>query len=158
MGAEQAQWATQLRAIPNTFRQALRTADDRAIRHRPAPGEWSAIEVLGHMVDKLYHWCNRVERISLEERPTLPGYDQDAEVRKHDYQHADPSVLFEHLQQHCERFAAIVASLPFAALQREGVHSEFGPMTAQQCIEATLGAVPEHLQQLRAAQEASLSS
>ena len=158
MDTEQAQWATQLRKIPITFQHALRTADDRAIRHRPAVGEWSAIEVLGHMIDKMSHWSNRVERILLEERPTLPGYDQDAEVREHGYHRADPAVLNEHLQQHCERFAALVASLPATALQREGVHSEYGPMTLQQCIEAPLESVPEHLEQLRAAQEASLSS
>lgn len=158
MDAEQAQWATQLREIPITFQHALRTADDQAIRYRPAVGEWSAIEVLGHMIDKMYHWSNRVERIFLEDRPTLPGYDQDAEVREHGYQHADPAVLFEHLQQQCERFAALVASLPSAALQREGIHEEYGPITLQQCIEAPLESVPEHLEQLRTAQEASLSS
>jgi DinB superfamily len=158
MDTEQAQWATQLRKIPITFQHALRTADDRAIRHRPAVGEWSAIEVLGHMIDKMSHWSNRVERILLEERPTLPGYDQDAEVREHGYQRADPVVLYEHLQQQCEHFAALVASLPSAALQREGVHGEYGPMTLQQCIEAPLESVKPHLEQLRAAQEASLSS
>jgi len=158
MDTKQAQWATQLRKIPITFQHALRTADNQAIRHRPALGEWSAIEVLGHMIDKMSHWSNRVERILLEERPTLPGYDQDAEVGEHGYQHADPAVLYEHLQQHCERFATLVASLPATALQREGVHGEYGPMTLQQCIEAPLESVPEHLEQLRAAQEASLSS
>jgi hypothetical protein len=75
MDAEQVQWATQFREIPNAFHKALRTGDDRAIRHRPAAGEWSAIEVLGHMIDKMSHWSNRVERIVREERPTLPGYD-----------------------------------------------------------------------------------
>ncbi len=116
------------------------------------------IEVLGHMIDKMSHWSNRVERILLEERPTLPGYDQDAEVREHGYQRADPVVLYEHLQQQCEHFADLVASLPSAALQREGVHGEYGPMTLQQCIEAPLESVKPHLEQLRAAQEASLSS
>lgn len=158
MDAEQAQWATQLREIPKTFQYELRTADDWAIRQRPALGEWSAIEVLGHMIDKMSHWSNRVERILLEERPTLPGYDQDAEVREHGYQRADPAILYGHLQQRCERFAALVATLPLGALQREGVHGEYGPMTLQQCIEAPLESVPGHLEQLRAAQEASLSS
>ncbi len=152
MDIEQDQWATRLREIPNTFRQALRTGDDRAIRHRPAVGEWSAIEVLGHMVDKMSWWSNRVERILQEERPGLPAYDQDAAVRDHGYQHADPAVLFEQFQQRCEHFAALVGSLPASALQREGVHSEFGPMTIRQCIQAVLESVPGHLAQLRAAQ------
>jgi hypothetical protein len=158
MDAEQVQWATQLREIPNAFRQALHVGDERAIRHRPAAGEWSAIEVLGHMIDKMAHWSQRVERIVREERPILPGYDQDAEVHDHGYQHADPALLFERLQQHCEHFATLVAALPSSALQREGVHGEFGPMTLRQCIKVPLESADEHLEQLHAAQEAAFRS
>ncbi len=152
MNTQQEQWATQFRLIPITFYQAMRTTDDQTIRRRPAFGEWSAIEVLGHMIDKMVHWSNRVQRILLEERPLLPTYDQDTEVREHEYQQADPIVLHERLQQQCEHFATLVASLPSSTLQREGVHSEYGPMTLRQCIEAPLASVPEHLEQLRAAQ------
>ena len=130
MEAEQVQWASQLREIPIRFRQALRTEDDRAIRHHPAMGEWSAIEVLGHMIDKMALWSSRIERIWQEERPSLPDYDQDAGVHDQGYQQADPAVLCEHLEHRCERFAALVAALPASALQREGVHGVFGPMTS----------------------------
>lgn len=158
MDTEQVQWAIQLREVPMTFRKALRAEDEQAIRHRPDVGEWSAIEVLGHMIDKMSHWSNRVERIAHEERPMLPGYDQDAEVREHKYQQADPALLFEALQQQCEHFAALVVTLPPSALQREGIHSEFGPMTLQQCIQAPLKSVAEHLEQLRTAQQSALAS
>ena len=104
------------------------------------------------MIDKMYHWSNRVERILNEERPTLLSYDQDAEVRKHNYQNADPVALQNDLQQRCEDFAALVASIPLTAMQREGIHSDYGPLTLRQCIEAPLNSVPEHLKQLQAAQ------
>lgn len=94
MQTQQEQLASQLREVPATFRDALRIDDDAAIRHQAAPGEWSAIEVVGHMIDKMYHWSNRIERIQHEEQPILLGYDQDAEVRKHHYQDADPSVIY----------------------------------------------------------------
>jgi hypothetical protein len=93
-----------------------------------------------------------VEHILLEEHPALPGYDQDALVREHDYLHADPELLFKHLSEACEHYAALVERVPASALQREGMHEEFGPMTIQQCIEATLDSVPGHLEQLRAAE------
>ena len=151
MQTEQDQSAAQLRELPTIFHDALKN-DDSAIRHRPASGEWSAIEVLGHMIDKMYHWSNRVERILNEERPTLLSYDQDAEVRKHNYQNADPVALQKDLQQRCEDFAVLVGSVPLTAMQREGIHSEYGSMTLRQCIEAPLNSVSEHLEQLRAAQ------
>ena len=87
-----------------------------------------------------------------EERPTLPAYDQDVLVREHDYQLADPDVLFEQLRQACEHFATLVERVPISALQREGVHEEFGPVTLRQCIELPLESAPEHLEQLRVAQ------
>ena len=156
MSSEQEQWAAQLRAIPATFREAL-LPDDRAIRQRPAPGGWAAIEVVGHMIDKMQMWAARVERVLNEERPRLPGYDQDALVRERDYIHADPEVLLEQLRQACEHFATIVERLPDSTLERKGVHGEMGPVTLQHCIEAPLASVQEHLEQLRAAQTHSFS-
>jgi DinB superfamily len=151
MSTEQEQWAAQIREIPAIFHMALLN-DVHAIRHRPAAGEWSAIEVVGHMIDKMQIWTSRVERLMAEQRPALPRYDQDALVRDHDYLHADPDVLFEQLRQECERFATLVERLPISALQREGVHEEVGPMTLRRCIEVPLESAPEHLKQLRAAQ------
>jgi hypothetical protein len=151
MSAEQEQWAVQILQIPAVFRMAL-LKDDHAIRHRPAVGEWSAIEVVGHMIDKMGIWTDRVERLLAEERPALPAYDQDALVREHDYQHADPEELFEQLRRACERFAGLVERVPLSALEREGVHEEFGPITLRQCIVYPLESSPEHLKQLRTAQ------
>ncbi len=122
MFTEQEQWAVQIREVPAVFRMAL-LSDEHAIRHRPAAGEWSAVEVVGHMIDKMQIWAGRVERLMVEERPALPGYDQDALVRDHDYLHADPEVLFEQLRQACERFATLVERIPTSALQREGVNA-----------------------------------
>ena len=73
MSTEQEQWAAQLREVPATFRMAL-LSDDHAIRHRPAEGEWSAIEVVGHMIDKMQIWTSRVVRLMVEEQPALPEY------------------------------------------------------------------------------------
>jgi DinB superfamily len=152
MSAIQEDWASRLREIPITFRKALLLHDDRAIRHRPAAGEWSAIEVLGHMIDKMQNWSRRTERILTEERPALSGYDQDASVRDHRYQHADAEALLEQLSQSCEHFAAIVERIPEAALERKGVHGELGPITLRYCVEIPIQSAEEHLEQLRAAQ------
>jgi len=82
----------------------------------------------------------------------LPGYDQDALVRDHDYLHADPEGLFERLRQACERFAALVERIPISALQEEGAHEAVGSMTLCQCIEVPLESALGHFEHLRAAQ------
>ncbi len=152
MSTEQEHWASQIREIPSVFGLALLLSDDRAIRHRPAAGEWSAVEVVGHMIDKIQIWTSRVEHLMVEERPALPAYNQDALVREHDYLHADPEELFAQLRQACERFATLVERIPLSALPREGVHEEVGPITLRRCIELPLESAQEHLEQLRAAQ------
>ena len=157
MASEQIEWARRYQEIPGIFRNALQT-DERAIRYRPAPGEWSAVEVIGHMVGKMQHWSRRVERVLHEDSPTLPGYDQDAEVRQYDYQHTAVTPLFEQLQQQCDYFATIIEDIPTSKLEREGIHGEFGPMTLRQCIEAPLKSIQEHLEQLQAAQSAYKAS
>lgn len=151
MQEEQRRWAARIREITFEFQVAVGNAGDAAVRHRPAPGEWSAVEVIGHMIDKMGYWSWRVERIAAEERPDLPGYDQDASVREHDYQQANPGALLDELVAACDRFATIVEALPDEALDREGIHSEYGPITARRCIEMPLGSVAPHLEQLRAA-------
>jgi hypothetical protein len=147
----QSEWAARLRAVPGDFRTAIAGVDDHTLRHRPAAGEWSAIEVVGHLVDKMGLWRERVERIASEEWPWLPGYDQDASVRNHAYQQSDPQALLNQLAERCERFAAIVERLPNTALEWQGVHEEQGPLTLRQCIEVPLESLPGHLAQLRAA-------
>ena len=73
MPIEQEEWAAQLCEVPTIFRMAL-LSEDHAIRHRPAAGEWSAVEVVSHMIDKTWIWAGRMELLMLEERPALPGY------------------------------------------------------------------------------------
>ena len=104
--------------IPAVFRRAL-LRDDDAIRHRPAAGEWSAVEVVGHMIDTMQIWTSRVERLMVEERPALPRYDQDALVRDNDYLHADPEVVCEHLRQECKCFAILVEHIPISMREIE---------------------------------------
>jgi hypothetical protein len=73
MSTKQEQWAVQIREVLAVFRMAL-LSDEHAIRHRPAAGEWSAVEVVGHMIDKMQFWTGQVERLMVEERPALSGY------------------------------------------------------------------------------------
>ena len=151
MPGEQATLAGRLRAVPADFRAAVITLDDDALRRRPAAGEWSAIEVLGHIIDKMEAWAGRAERIATEDRPLIRSYDQDAYVQKHGYQERPLQELLNRLTQASAYFAAVVERLPAAALDREGVHEESGPLTLRQCILAPLDSLPGHMEQLRRA-------
>jgi hypothetical protein len=143
--------AARFRALPTRVESVLSAANDRQLRARPAPGEWSAIEVAGHLVDKMQFWSERVERIAREDRPFLRSYDQDAYVRDRAYQSADKGTLVHDLQAGCEDFVKLIEGLPESALAREGVHEETGPISMAQCILLPIDSAEEHLNQMQAA-------
>lgn len=151
MPGEQDTLAGRLRAVPADFHAAVIILDDGALRRRPAAGEWSAIEVLGHIIDKMDAWAGRAERIAAEDRPLLRSYDQDAYVWEQGYQERPLQELLDSLTQASNHFADVVERLPAEAMDREGVHEESGAITLRQCILAPLDSLPGHLAQLRSA-------
>src|SRR6476659_10294473 len=52
--------------------------DDAALRRPEAPGTWSALQVIQHLADTevVYGW--RTSQVLAEDRPAIPGSDQDA--------------------------------------------------------------------------------
>jgi hypothetical protein len=50
---------------------------EAASARRPAPGKWSAREIVGHLVDSAANNHARFVRAQLEEDLVFPGYDQD---------------------------------------------------------------------------------
>ena len=154
MGSQKQELATRLLAVPGEVRAAVDGMSDGELRHRPAPGEWSAIEVVGHLVDKMEAWRGRVERLAGAEPGDdvpLPPYDQDADVARNGYQDARLGILLGRLDGACRRFADEVVRVPDDALTRTGHHGEYGEITLVQCVELPLDSIPDHLAQLRAA-------
>jgi hypothetical protein len=63
------------------------------LRARPAPGEWSVIECLGHAVDGELVMSGRYRWALAEDDPEIVGYDQDRWVAALDHGRADPEEL-----------------------------------------------------------------
>ncbi len=63
------------------------------LRTRPAPGEWSVLECLGHAVDGEIVMSGRYRWALAEDDPEIVGYDQDRWVMALDHGRADPGDL-----------------------------------------------------------------
>lgn len=61
---------------------------------RPAPGKWSAKEIIGHLIDSAQINLQRFMRCTYEENFKLT-YEQDAWVAVQHYQDADINELFD---------------------------------------------------------------
>jgi len=143
--------AERLRATVPLVAEVVVDLPDIRLRARPRPGEWSAIEVVGHLIDKFDHWAVRARRAVSEEFPHLDPYDQDRCVRDSGYQDADLTLLLGRLAASAERFARFVETLDATAMERPADHGEYGRISAHDCVVLPLQSMPEHLAQARAA-------
>jgi len=66
----------------------LRRVADADAARRPAPGTWSAKEIIGHLIDSASHNHQRFVRARWQDDLVFPGYDQDVWVSAQDYQAA----------------------------------------------------------------------
>lgn len=106
-----------------TVNRIVRTTPLERLRERRF-GEWSAVQVLGHLADVADVFAERVRRAVEEDTPRLEaipggsGADPDA----------DPMALARRLLASHQRVVALLRS-PGAA-ERPAVHSEWGRVTA----------------------------
>ena len=65
------------------------------LRQTPAPGEWSVLELLGHLVDAEIVVSGRYRWVLSHDRPPLFGYDQDRWVERLHHNDDPPDELLE---------------------------------------------------------------
>src|SRR5438094_2617648 len=64
---------------------ALSGATDAELNAHPAPGKWSAREIVHHLADSEMTSAIRLRRLLAEDRPQIVGYDQDEYARRLHY-------------------------------------------------------------------------
>src|SRR5712675_242144 len=62
--------------------EALVGANDEELDARPAPGKWSAREVVHHLADSEMTAATRLRLLVATDNPQIFGYDQDQFARK----------------------------------------------------------------------------
>lgn len=113
-------------ATPGRMRALVRAAGPR-LRDRPAPGEWSVIECLGHLVDSEIVTTARVRWIVAEDEPDIVGYDQDRWVDGLHHREDDPDDLIDLFRALRAANLRLWASSPASVRERAGIHRERGP-------------------------------
>src|SRR5438477_2919404 len=66
-------------------REALAGATDAELDARPAPGKWSAREIVHHLADSEMTSAIRLRRLLAEDEPTIHSYDQEEFARRLHY-------------------------------------------------------------------------
>ena len=124
---------------------------DVQIRRKPAPTEWSIVEIVGHLIDTEQLLRYRIIRMTTLDHPAIIPYDQDAAVVRHGYQHADLNVLLRTLATERETTLQTFKGFTPTQLARTGWHLEYGLWVVGDVITYLAKHDFMHDQQIRAA-------
>jgi len=122
-----AEVAACLDAAMATLRAELGALPERVLAWHPAPGEWCANEVLGHLIEaERRGFAGRIRIILASDRPALQAWDQQ-EVARARRDCARPAAsLLDELAALRRESAALVRALRAAELDRGGEHPKVG--------------------------------
>jgi hypothetical protein len=90
----------------------LRRVPETDAGRPPAPGKWSAKEVVGHLIDSASNNHQRFVRARWQDDLVFPGYDQDAWVREGGYAEAPWGELVDLWEALNLQIARVMRSVP----------------------------------------------
>ena len=105
--------------------EAVAGATDVELDARPAPGKWSAREIVHHLADSEMNSAMRLRALVASDRPAIVGYDQDEYARRLHYNRPIAAALAA-FKAARETTAELLDRLTEADWQREGTHTEHG--------------------------------
>jgi hypothetical protein len=91
-------------------------------------GEWTAVELLGHLADAAEIFADRVRRCIEEDRPPIASYDQDAIAAERRNAERDPMELSRRVMDAHGRMVQLLVQVDRRT--RPGVHGEWGEVDA----------------------------
>ncbi len=119
------------------------------LRRKPAPAEWSVLELLGHFVDAEIVMSARYRWTVSQDQPPLVGYDQDlwvARLRHNDDQPDELLALFSALRAANLRLWRRSSA---DGRERVAMHAERGPESYELMFRMLAGHDRFHLEQMR---------
>jgi hypothetical protein len=134
--------------------EALAGAKDEELDARPAPGKWTAREVVHHLADSEMTSALRLRLLLAVDRPAILGYDQDEFARRLHYDRPIEASL-EAFKAARRTTAEILERMTEAEWKREGTHSESGRYGVERWLEIYATHAHGHAEQIRVARDAA---
>jgi hypothetical protein len=134
--------------LPDQIAVVLKEAGPR-LRTRPAPAEWSVLEVFDHIFDAEVAYAGRYRWILAEDEPSLIGYDQDRWVERLHGPDEDPEEMLALFRALRRSHVRLWARTPSGDRARVGIHSERGPESFDLSFRLIAGHGLFHLGQMR---------
>jgi uncharacterized damage-inducible protein DinB len=127
----------------------------RRLHTAPGENEWSAMQVLGHVVEMIPYWMNHCRALIAAAEPPRFGRTPDAAERLAGVEQgaaAEPGELMRVLQKEVQAAARSIRQMTTAERGRKGVHVKRGEMSVGDIVDLLIVAhAEEHVKQVRAA-------
>ena len=146
--AERARLIQQYADGPARLKAALAKVPAGALTWRPAPGEWSAHEVVCHCADSETNGSARIRYLVAEKEALLLGYDQDSWAVVFDYHRHPLEPALALVEAIRANTTALIRRLPAGAWTREGRHTESGRYTAEDWLTIYADHLEGHARQI----------
>jgi len=129
---------------------ALVGATDADLDAHPAPGKWSAREIVHHLADSEMTSAVRLRLLVASDRPQILGYDE-AEFARRLYYDRPLEASLDAFKAARRTTAEILDRMTDAEWAREGTHSEHGRYTVERWLEIYAAHAHNHAEQIRVA-------
>jgi hypothetical protein len=133
-------------STPVRLRESLDSLDDERANKPPAPGKWSAREILCHLADCEIVFAFRLRQTLAEPHHVIQPFDQDLWARN--YAAYDAPAALAVFTAVRDFNARLIASLPPEAFSKPVSHPERGAMTFQTVVETMGGHDLNHIAQI----------
>lgn len=140
-------WAV-LAAQPAEVKALLANVSEEQANQRPAPGEWSIKEVMGHVTDTERIFAYRALRIGRNDPTPIEGFEQDEYVTATDFNKRTLASFVEEFA--LLRQANLLAFQPMdeSEWERMGTASTY-PVSARALLYKMAGHVMHHVESLK---------
>jgi uncharacterized damage-inducible protein DinB len=139
-----------LAAAPRRLAGAVRGASVARLARRPAPKEWSVVEVLAHLLDAEITLGFRIRKAVAEPGSALVAWDQDKWAAGLNHRRAGARALLATFAALRADTLALLRRLSPAQRRAGGTHPEYGRLRVDQLLAHWAEHDLNHLQQIRA--------
>lgn len=112
----------------------IRGVAETRLRKAEKPGKWSVLQVIQHLADSDLVMGYRIRMILTQERPPLPGYDQDQWAGEFRYDQVPLTLALDQLSGLRAANLHLWTGLTSAQLQRIGLHAERGAESVEHLL------------------------
>jgi hypothetical protein len=135
--------------------ESLVGATDQELDGRPAPGKWTAREVVHHLCDSEMTAAVRLRLLVAIDHPQIFGYDQDEFARRLYYDRPIEASLdaFKTARRTTAEILERMADADWA--RAAGTHTEHGRYTAERWLEIYASHAHKHAEQILVARDAA---